>query len=143
MKCHFYSGFFDKQHEYFDSEYHHLEFVNRNPNRTNYFQFSLRIDAADKLGKPIFFDRFDTYYTNSGAIYLVSARETPLSSQFRDSVNLRNFKFVADTVMLGRTLKNVYYSTNTYNQNTLYFQKSKMILGYREAGKTWLLNRIK
>ena len=135
------SGWLDKQHEYFDSEYHSLSFTNRTPNKQEYFQLSLFTDAFDNQGKIVTFNQFmATGYAES--IFLSSARETPIPPQFQDSLGF-NFKFVADTTILGKNFKNVYYKTNVYHNSGIYFQKSKMVIAYRNAGKTWLLNRIK
>jgi hypothetical protein len=141
------SAILDRQYEYYDSEAHIVEFSNRNPANTNYFRLDLYPQHSGKKDSAlVLFNSFTASFSAAGSFRILSPSDKPIpASAQRDYVtSLSNTpRFVADTTMSGKNFKNVYYTTNDFNKSAIYFQKTKMIIGYKEAGKTWLFDRIK
>jgi hypothetical protein len=134
------SGFIDKQIEFFESESHITDFVSQTATST------LHLDLfSDNFGENkdsvILFDRFSAGFNNA-RVQIISVRDKPIPLDVIAWTS-SGTSFVADTTILGKNFKNVFYSTSDYYKSAIYFQKTKMIIGYKEAGKTWLLDRIK
>jgi hypothetical protein len=133
------SGWLDKQTEHFDAEAHWVGFSS--PNQ-GYFSLDLYADTIQQQGGFIIYDRFSAYYNGAG-VYISTQhdKEKPIPATW-ESPFMKN-KFVADTVIMGKNFKNVFYADNGYDKSAIYFQKTKMVIGFKQAGKTWLLDRIK
>jgi hypothetical protein len=133
------SGVFDKQTEYFNVENHFIDFTNAN---RGYFRLILSMDTTSRKDGFIFYDQFSVEF--SGADFsLISQREKPIPATWEGWATLKSPNFVADTTIMGKNFKNVFYATDDYYQSAIYFQKTKMIIGLKGAGKTWLLDRVK
>jgi hypothetical protein len=141
------STILDRQYEYYESEAQYVELSNRNTANTNYFRLDLYPQHSGKKDSAlVLFNSFTASFSPTGAFRILSPSDKaiPASAQ-KDYVTSLNYtpKFVADTTILGKNFKNVYYKTNDFNKSAVFFQKTKMIIGYKEAGKTWLFDRIK
>jgi hypothetical protein len=135
------SGWLDKQTQGFDSEAHFVDFVSLNQ---GFIRLDLYSDTIQQKDGFIIYDRFGTEF--SGANFYIASRhdnEKPIPANWNSWVMDNAPKFVADTVIMGKNFKNVFYATNDYYKSAIYFQKTKMIIGFKLTGKTWLLDRIK
>jgi hypothetical protein len=134
------SGRLDKQTERYDSEFHSVDFSGPN---NHYFQLSLFSDTIQQKEGLIIYDLFSIYFNGASlGIALQHDNQKIIPSSWKGS-SIVEPKFVADTVIMGKNFKNVYYATNDFLKSTVYFQKTKMIIGFKDAGKTWLFDRIK
>jgi hypothetical protein len=135
------SGWLDKQTEAFDSEAHFVDFSSLNQ---GYFRLNLYTDTIQQKDGFIIYDRFGLEY--SGANFYITSqheKEKPIPTNWNSWVIDNAPKFVSDTTIMGKKFKNVFYSTGGYNNSAIYFQKTNMIIAFKQAGKTWLLDRIK
>jgi hypothetical protein len=135
------SGWLDKQTERYDSEAHFVDFAH--PNHA-FFRLALYSDTIQQKEGLIIYDRFAVEF-NGASFYipLKHGNEKPIPTNWNSWVTQYAPKFVADTMIMGKNFKNVFYADNGYNKSAIYFQKTKMIIGFREGGKTWLLDKIK
>jgi hypothetical protein len=135
------SGWLDKQTEYFDAEAHWVGFSSP---QQGYFSLSLYSDTIQQKDGFIIYDRFGVEF--NGANFYIASRhgnEKPIPSDWHSWITISAPKFVTDTVIMGKNFKNVFYTDNGYNNSAIYFQKTKMVIGLKQAGKTWLLDKIK
>jgi hypothetical protein len=135
------SGWIDKQTEYFDSESHFVDFSSANQ---GWFRLALHLDTIQQKDGIVIYDQFGLQY--SGANFYMASRhgnEKPIPENRNSGILGIAPKFVADTIIMGKNFKNVFYSDGGYNDSAIYFQKTKMIIGFKQAGKTWLLDKIK
>jgi hypothetical protein len=135
------SGWLDKQTEHFDAEAHWVGFSS--PNQ-GYLSLSLYADTIQQKDSFIIYDRFSVEF--NGANFYIASRhsnEKPIPSNWHSWITNSAPKFVADTVIMGKNFKNVFYADNGYDKSAIYFQKTKMVIGFKQTGKTWLLDRIK
>ena len=138
------SGFLDKQTEYFDSEAHYLDFVPRN-NTKGSLHIQLSTTTIEKNSTFIIFDLFSANFstgTGSSPIELAVARDNSSANNLHNQFK-SNAQFVADTTILGKNFKDVFYTTNEKANIALYFQKTNMVIGFKDGEKTWILDRIK
>ena len=138
------SGFLDRQIEYFNAESQVINFAKRFDARYS-LQLHLSTSFDGQKDSALIYDRFSLSFSNGingSNIDLYSNREKPLPDSIKKRFNIYH-KFVADTTILGKNFKNVYYSTGSLDKAAVYFQKNKMIIGFKDAGKTWLLDKIK
>jgi hypothetical protein len=138
------SGFLDRQIEYFNAEYQVINFANRFDVKYS-LQLLLSTSFDGQKDSALIYDRFSLNFSNGingSSIYLYSNREKPLPDSIKKRFNVYH-RFVADTTISGKNFKDVYYATNDLDKSAIYFQKNKMIIGFKDAGKTWLLDKIK
>jgi hypothetical protein len=135
------SGWLDKQTERFDSEDHFVDFAH--PNHA-FFRLSLNADTIQQKDGIIIYDRLGVEF-NVANFYIPSKHgsEKPIPANWNSWVIDNAPKFVADTTIMGKNFKNVFYADNDFLKTAIYFQKTKMIIGFKQAGKTWLLDKIK
>jgi hypothetical protein len=135
------SGWLDKQTERFNAESHWVGFSS--PNQ-GYFSLSLYADTIQQKDSFIIYDRFGVEF--NGANFYIASRhgnEKPIPSNWHGWIANNAPKFVADTIIMGKNFKNVFYADNGYSKSAIYFQKTNMVIGFKIAGKTWLFDKIK
>ena len=135
------SGWLDKQTERFDAESHWVGFSS--PNQ-GYFSLSLYADTIQQKDSFIIYDRFGVEF--NGANFYIASRhgnEKAIPANWHSWITNNAPKFVADTVIMGKNFKNVFYADNGYDKSAIYFQKTNMVIGFKQSSKTWLLDKIK
>ncbi len=134
------SGWLDKQTEYYETESHNVRFVNVHTSALS-FGLSLSTNSVGKKDSLILYDYFTASFKDA---YMNMAIERDKPIKNLDNW-IENFspQFVADTTILGKNFKKVFYTKKGTNNGVIFFQKSKMIIGFKEGNETWLLDRIK
>jgi hypothetical protein len=129
----------DQQTEYFNSEAHYLDFVPRN-NAKRSLHIQLYTTTITKNSTFIIFDLFSANFY--GTIELAIARDKTSANDLHNQF-MSNAQFIADTTIFGKNFKNVFYMTDEKYNIAIYFQKTNMVIGFKDGTKTWILDRIK
>jgi hypothetical protein len=134
------------QTSYFDAESYHFYYANSDQSYT--LAIDMQVNSSSTTGKladTLFYENFACWGqklstpTATGGINTLTDDHnngTKLPNFVRE--NSLDFRFVADTIVAGKTLQNVYYNATIGDEIfTVFYTKTKGIEGFSVGGVVW------